>query len=639
MFNSTGEEALYAQANQRPARRTLSRGVVRLSACLLTCASLIAGAGADDRENCLLCHRYPGLSRLDPNSGHVQLFYADPAYLSGRHGAHARLACTDCHVGDAFHVVPHGTPAPVDCTRTCHLQGGGIVERRFSHAPIAETLESSVHRREVLESLNFTGGPLLAPGQSACLYCHDEPVFRTDRRVDQFRGLMDGRGTDRCAECHTAQLPVDTDYFLRHVGARLSTSRATLEMAQVCAVCHSDPQVLADRNLPNAVASFVRSFHGKAALLGDTTTANCISCHVGAGRNAHSMHGAEDPLSAVHPQNVADSCRSVDCHPGASKNLSVAAVHLDLPVARGTLEFLIACAFVIMTSLVFVPSALIVVLELVHVVVRRRPAHDGMHALVQRVLAHPDGRRRLSRFTASQRLQHWGLAVLFVLLVLTGFPMKFAEAGWAAALIRMFGGLDTARIVHHWAGIALVLGFAAHLGGVFLLMLRRARERHADGSRRGLWQAYLSLPAAPGPADLAKGRDLFAYLLGLRRTRPAFDRFTFSEKLEYFGVAWGTMVLGITGLVLWGEQFASHLFGGRVFNFAIIFHTYEAFLAIIHVGILHMYSVIFAPAVFPFSPATVSGSTPPDKLAEEHGELVNRAAAELGISAEGGAHG
>lgn len=623
---------------RRLARPVPPRCAARLPALLLCACFAAAPAGADDRENCLLCHRYPGLSRLDPNSGRVQLFYADPHYLSGRHGAHARLACTDCHSGEAFHVVPHGTAAPVDCTRTCHLQGGGNIERRFSHASIAETLESSVHRREVLENLNFSGGPLLAPGQSACLYCHDEPVFRTDRRVDQFRGLVDGRGTDRCSECHTAQLPVDTDYFLRHVGARLSTSRATLEMAQVCAVCHSDPRVLADHDLPNAVASYVRSFHGKAALLGDASTANCISCHVGAGRNAHSMLGADDPRSAVHPQNVADSCRSVDCHPGASKSLSVAAVHIDLPVARDTLEFLIACAFVVMTSLVFIPSALIVLLELVHVVVRRRHPHDGTHALVQRVLAHPDGRRRLSRFPPAQRVQHWILAVLFLLLVLTGFPMKFAEAGWAAALIRMFGGLDTARLVHHWAGIALVIGFVTHLAGVFGLMLRRARERQPDGSRRGIWAAYLSLPAAPGPADLAKGRDLFAYLLGLRRERPTFGRFTFPEKLEYFGVAWGTMVLGVTGLVLWGEQFASHLFGGRIFNFAIIFHTYEAFLAIIHVGILHMYSVIFAPAVFPFSPATVSGATPPDKLAEEHGELVRQAAADLGISAEGGAH-
>jgi cytochrome b subunit of formate dehydrogenase len=102
-------------------------------------------------------------------------------------------------------------------------------------------------------------------------------------------------------------------------------------------------------------------------------------------------------------------------------------------------------------------------------------------------------------------------------------------------------------------------------------------------------------------------------------------------------VAWGTFVLGVTGLILWGEQFASHLFGGRVFSIATIFHTYEAFLAVIHVGILHMYNVIFSPVVFPLSLATLSGSTPAAKLAEENGEFVLQVARGLGIPEASGA--
>ena len=57
----------------------------------------------------------------------------------------------------------------------------------------------------------------------------------------------------------------------------------------------------------------------------------------------------------------------------------------------------------------------------------------------------------------------------------------------------------------------------------------------------------------------------------------------------------GTIVLGTTGALLWGEQIASQFITGRVLNIALIAHTYEAFLAIIHVGILHIVNVMLSP--------------------------------------------
>jgi hypothetical protein len=125
--------------------------------------------------------------------------------------------------------------------------------------------------------------------------------------------------------------------------------------------------------------------------------------------------------------------------------------------------------------------------------------------------------------------------------------------------------------------------------------------------------------------------QLFAFLLHLRHERPEFGRFTIKEKFEYLGVFWGTTLLGLTGLALWGQQITSHLVTGRVLNLALIAHTYEAFLAIIHVGILHIINVILEPAVFPLSPATITGQTPVIELAEEHVQQVREAAGALGI--------
>ncbi len=606
----------------------------------LTISAIAAAAGraaADDPDNCLLCHQYRGLSRFDEATGRAHLFFVDPQYSIAHRGPHARLACTACHVREEVSVVPHLAVTPVDCTRQCHLVDPTGLERRFSHDNIPPMLAASAHDPQTLAKLQFSRGPLLADGQAACLYCHDEPLFRDPLlAIPQFRTLI-GHAHDRCDVCHAEKVAADIDYYVRHIASRLQPARTPLELAQVCAVCHADPQVLADHELPDSVASFVRSFHGKAALLGDYSTADCLNCHVRSGANAHLMLPPDDPESSVHFANVAESCRSTTCHPGADPRIADTAVHLDLPTAQGTAEYALAAIFIVLTILTFGPSCVLVLLDLMQVVVGREVhGEEKLERLAQQILKDPRGRRQLVRFSPSQRVQHWVLTVLFVTLVLTGFPMKFADRLWAAPLVDLFGGLGMARVIHHWAGILLVLGFLGHLVDVFFGFVRRARALGGNHGQADYKTAWMSLPMWVSPADVKKTFQLLAWLMFLRKDRPAFGRFSPAEKFEYLGVFWGTVLLGITGLLLWGEQISSRFISGRAFNLATIAHTYEAFLAVIHVGILHIYNVIFSPKIFPLSPATMTGHTPLAKLVEEHGEMIESVARDMGIHAEEG---
>jgi len=598
----------------------------------------LAPVMADDPDNCLLCHQYRGLSRFDEATGRAHLFFVDPEYSAGYRGPHARLACTDCHRREEVAVIPHAAVTPVDCLRQCHLSSQTGIARDFSHENVAAMLDTSVHKSEALAGLEFQRGPLLEPDQSRCLYCHDEPLFRDPAvAIPRFKDHQ-GHVFDRCDVCHSQAISIDIEYYVRHIASRFAPARDTLEQAQVCAVCHSDPVVLADRALPNSVASFGRSFHGKAALLGDSSTASCLSCHVRAGDNAHLMRGADHPDSSINPVNLADTCRSATCHPGADPAIADTAVHLDLPAAHGTLEYALAAMFILLTLLTFGPSCLLVLLDLIQIVVGRSAAGEArVHHLARRVLDHPRGRRRLVRFSVAQRIQHWILAILFTLLVATGFPLKFADHGWARTVVGWFGGLGTARIVHHWAGIALVVGFSAHLFAVLRTFVRTARR--SGGGAEDYRRTWLAMPMWITPTDVRKTFELLAYLLFLRKDRPSFGRFSPTEKFEYLGVFWGTVLLGVTGLLLWGEQIASHLISGRALNLATIAHTYEAFLAVIHVGILHIFNVVLAPRVFPLSAATLTGRTPVDKLVEEHGELIEDVARDLGIDEGDPAHG
>lgn len=609
---------------------SLPRCGARVTLAVLVAVLVIPPATADDPDNCLLCHQYRGLSRYVPEEDAVHLYFTSPDYHRRALGAHARIACTDCHPRDEVAVIPHQPTTPVDCTRTCHLRSATGLARTFSHADVQRVLEESVHDLATLAKLEFSRGPYLGPRQSQCLYCHDEPMFRDPADVFPSVAHAGKHAIDRCAGCHD-QIPVDVDYYLRHVAARLESARPPLEMAQACAVCHSDPLVCEQYEMPDATVHYTSTFHGKAALLGEERTADCIQCHAREGDDSHYVLSKDNPRSVTHVDNRADTCRSTNCHPGADKSIGMASVHLDLPTQTGP-EIILAVAFLFFTLATFGPSLVITTLELFQVVIGRHVEDEvHMHRLTVAVLNHPEGRARLRRFTPAQRWQHWALALIFALLVATGFPMKFASHTWARHVIDAFGGLGNARMLHHWAGITLVVGFSIHLLIAILHMLRHALQKR-NGGRVGLIQAIMQMPMFVGPKDLLKANQLLAYLLFLRKKPPRFDRFSIDQKFEYLGVFWGTMLLGVTGIVLWDAEFGSQLASGRLFSLALIAHTYEAFLAVIHVGILHICNVMFAPHVFPVSPATLTGNTPITRLVEVHGDQVIRVARELGIA-------
>jgi cytochrome b subunit of formate dehydrogenase len=228
-------------------------------------------------------------------------------------------------------------------------------------------------------------------------------------------------------------------------------------------------------------------------------------------------------------------------------------------------------------------------------------------------------------------VQHWVLVLSFTSLVVTGFPIKFADKPWASWMIDLLGGLSFARHLHRYAGVVLIIGFFYHLSYVFytawVIKLR---------TKQGWLKTFMGLPMMSNPQELKHLFQQIAFLLFLRKTRPEGDRFTLKEKFEYFGVFWGSALLGVTGMLMWFNAWTTDNLTGRVLTVAMVVHSFEAFLALLHVGVIHMIGVILAPQSFPISPAMFTGDTPVEEMAEAHGAMVEQAAARVLGTEKGG---
>ena len=102
--------------------------------------------------------------------------------------------------------------------------------------------------------------------------------------------------------------------------------------------------------------------------------------------------------------------------------------------------------------------------------------------------------------------------------------------------------------------------------------------------------------------------------LGLGGERPTFGMFGYAEKMEYWAFMWGTVVMAVTGLLLWAQNLSLRYFPTWVMDAATAAHWYEAILATLSILVWHWYLVIFDPDVYPMDLAWLTGKAPADHI-------------------------
>jgi formate dehydrogenase gamma subunit len=332
------------------------------------------------------------------------------------------------------------------------------------------------------------------------------------------------------------------------------------------------------------MSSYQDSYHGLASRLGSTVVANCASCH-----GVHNILPSSDSRSTISRANLINTCGQ--CHPGASENFITGKIHLT-PAATGSRS----SKDIGVSANAWVRS---VYLWLITIVIGGMVLHNLLVWRKKTAALRRQAYRPILRMSSRQRFQHWMLLISFLVLVLTGFALKYPDS-WLAAIL---GGNEAfRRVTHRIAGVLMLATGFFHI--YYVLFNTEGRRAFRD-----------MLPCRKDIADLVQA--LRYYATGAS-SRPRFDRFNYGEKAEYWAVLWGTIIMGITGLMVWFKVAVFGFLPKWVIDVALTIHFYEAILATLAILVWHFYSVIFDPDVYPLNWAVLDGRVSREYYKEEH---------------------
>lgn len=208
------------------------------------------------------------------------------------------------------------------------------------------------------------------------------------------------------------------------------------------------------------------------------------------------------------------------------------------------------------------------------------------------------------RMTKNERIQHLFLFVSVTTLVITGFALKIPIdyitklGAFGATLFKIRG------YIHRLFGATLLILTAYHFVNLAI---------SKDG-RRYFTEMF------PRIKDVTDGIHNISWMLGFAKVPPKCEWFDYKEKIEYWALQAGTMLIGGTGVILWSHRQWPQL----VVNLSYLIHGMEAILATGAIIIWHFYYIHFKPGQFPMNRTWIDGKMSLHHLKDEHRMVYDR---------------
>jgi len=215
--------------------------------------------------------------------------------------------------------------------------------------------------------------------------------------------------------------------------------------------------------------------------------------------------------------------------------------------------------------------------------------------------AHPPG-PSLERFTLNERLQHALLMLSTLVLLITGFSLLFHDVWIGRWLLRLEGGVTGRGLIHRGAALVLMGVCAYH----FLYILFTERGHAQFMLMRPRWQ------------DVRDFAQMVRVNLGRPVERPAFDRFDYRQKFQYYAFFLASASMILSGLALWFATEAMAIVPKWLFDLLAVLHGRESIVIFLLLFVWHLYDVHLRPEVFPMDWSWITGRISLEDLRARH---------------------
>ena len=169
----------------------------------------------------------------------------------------------------------------------------------------------------------------------------------------------------------------------------------------------------------------------------------------------------------------------------------------------------------------------------------------------------------IERYRTEDRINHWVIAITFILLALSGLALFHPSMYW---LTNLFGGGQWTRILHPFVGVLMFVAFA------WLALKFWQHNVLVDNDRRWLRQWR----------DVVNNRE---------DQLPEVGRYNAGQKLLFWVMVACMAVLILSGVIIWQPYFAP-AFPITLTRIASLLHALAAFLLILGI-IVHIYAALW----------------------------------------------
>ncbi|MFC1557591.1 cytochrome b/b6 domain-containing protein, partial [candidate division KSB1 bacterium] len=114
------------------------------------------------------------------------------------------------------------------------------------------------------------------------------------------------------------------------------------------------------------------------------------------------------------------------------------------------------------------------------------------------------------------------------------------------------------------------------------------------------------------------------YHIGRAESPPEFDKYDYMQKLEYWALIWGSVIMIITGFILWFPEFYTRFLPSWAFKVTETVHYFEAWLASLAIVVWHFFLVILHPEEYPMSLSWIHGRITVKEVKTHYKEWFNK---------------